>query len=129
MNRPRARAIARPAAGPLGWLAALLVGLALVFAAPVAGANPVVDQAKAEGVIGEQADGYIGVVDGKTASDEVQRFISEINAKRRQVYTDIAAKNGQSIAVVAQLTAEKLINEAMSGEYYRDQEGTWRRKS
>ena len=118
-----------PSAGLLLCLSALIVLVVFAFATPPASANPVVDQAKAEGVIGEQFDGYLGVVDGQAASADVQRWIAEINAKRRQVYTGIASENGQSIAVVGQLTAERLINSADPGSFYQDAEGVWRRKS
>jgi uncharacterized protein YdbL (DUF1318 family) len=74
------------------------------------------DQAKAQGVIGEMYTGYIGVVDGANASADVKRRIDEVNAKRLAKYTELAQSSGQTVSVVAALTAEKLIARADAGQ-------------
>ncbi len=98
------------------------VAIALTGAAA---ASAIVEQAKDQCIVGEQADGYLGVVDGKTASDAVRREIRDINQQRKSYYADIAKRNGVSVDVTATLTAEKLIGQAQPGECVRDQQGRW----
>lgn len=90
-------------------------------------ADAVLDDAKRSGVIGEQSDGYLGFVKASPDADLMRR-VNEVNAKRRAVYTDLAQKQGQSVNIIASLTAEKLISRAQSGEYYRDAAGKWMRR-
>lgn len=87
------------------------------------------EQAKAQGVVGEMYTGYLGVVDGANASSDVRRRIDEVNAKRLEAYTDLASKSGQTVAVVAALTAEKLIARADGGEVVKPGAGdAWTKK-
>lgn len=103
--------------------------LALAFAAfapfTVAAANPVIDQAKNQCEIGEQADGYLGVVSGQSPSDAVRREMRDVNQQRKAAYADIAQRNGVSTEVTAALTAEKLIARARPGQCVRNQQGDW----
>lgn len=103
---------------------------ALIFSAtmsPASAASPVVESAKDECVVGEQADGYLGVVSGANASSEVRREIADINQQRKAVYADLARRNGVTIDVAAALTAEKLMKQATPGQCIRDQSGAWRK--
>lgn len=79
-------------------------------------ADPVIEQAKAQGIIGEKYDGYIGIVDAGRASAEVKRKVDEINAGRLAEYTRISQKSGDPVATVAAAMAEKLFANAQSGE-------------
>ena len=54
-------------------------------------------------------------------------LVKDINAKRLAAYTDIAAKNGTSVAAVGAVTAEKLYREAPPGTYLMV-DGSWVRK-
>jgi hypothetical protein len=82
------------------------------------------DGAKRQGILGEQADGYVGVVKPSPAAAELAR---DINEKRRQSYQDLAKRNGVSADSVARLAGQKLIDRASSGEYVR-QGSEWVRK-
>lgn len=104
-------------------VAAMLLTASL---APANAASPIVERAKDECVVGEQADGYLGVVTGAQASSELRREIADINQQRKAVYADIAKRNGVTIDVAAALTAEKLMNQASRGQCIRDQSGNWR---
>ena len=64
-----------------------LVAVVLLVFASVANAADLTS-AKASGVIGEQANGYIGFV--KKASEEVQYLVKEVNSKRKAKYKKIA---------------------------------------
>jgi len=87
-----------------------------------------IDAAKNRGEIGEQIDGYLGVVDGKSPSSAVKNAMREINIARKAVYTEAANGSGQPAAVFAQLTGEKQIKKASSGHYVRDASRVWKRK-
>jgi hypothetical protein len=79
-------------------------------------ADPVIEQAKAQGIIGEMYTGYLGIVDQSKASADLKRRVEEVNAGRLQAYTDIASKNGQTVQTVGQLMAQKQVERAVSGE-------------
>ncbi len=104
--------------------AALAVGFAFSVA-PAAAASAMVENAKDNCVVGEQADGYLGVVSGADASDALRREIRDINQQRKAVYADIAKRNGVTVEVAAALTAEKLMNQATSGQCVRLESGSW----
>lgn len=101
--------------------AALMMGAAHAL-------SPAMDAAKASCVIGEQADGYLGVVDPAKASPELRRELREVNLQRKEAYERLAAQNGVTTEVAAQVTAERLLNGAPSGQCIRDQNGQWIRK-
>ena len=109
----------------LGLAAAGVLASASVTAAPAAAASAIVEQAKDQCLVGEQADGYLGFVPGADISTALRREVLDINQQRKAAYARIARANGVSTEVTAALTAEKLINQASSGECVRDQSGAW----
>lgn len=90
-------------------------------------AKSIVDAAKTRGEVGEQIDGYLGVVSG-SASADVRAAVNEINIGRKQVYTRLAREQNVRIEVVARLTGEKQIAKATSGEFVLGEDGQWSRK-
>ncbi|MBF0166752.1 MAG: YdbL family protein [Alphaproteobacteria bacterium] len=102
----------------------LLLVLPLLLISLPAESGPLED-AKRQGLVGERADGYIGAPPGATSSGSL---IETINAKRRQAYGEIAARNGTSIHDVGILTAQKLIDQSPSGSWVMDAHGVWHRK-
>ena len=96
--------------------------------AQTSSAKATVDSAKARGEIGEQIDGYLGVVDGASPSSAVRNAMSEINIARKAVYTQAADAGGVQTPVFAQLTGEKTIKKAPSGHYIKDATGVWKKK-
>ena len=106
-------------------LVAALMSLSAAMVAPVFAASDAIDAAKAECIIGERNDGYLGVVDGKTASDALRREMASINQRRKAAYANLAADEGVSIETTAALTAESLINNAPSGECVQNANGDW----
>lgn len=95
------------------------------FTAPALAASPAIESAKAQCVIGERKDGYLGVVSGKSASTVVLREMRSVNQQRRAAYERLAERNGVTIDVAAALTAERLINAAKSGECVQNAAGEW----
>jgi len=80
------------------------------------------DMAKQKGWVGEQRDGYLGVI---TPNSDINALISDINEKRNAAYERIAKKNGISPKKVGKLAGEKLIRKLKAGEYYQSAEGKW----
>ena len=107
--------------------AAIAVCLLAVITVPAGAvaASAIIEEAKDQCIVGEQADGYLGIVSGASASDAVRREVRDINQQRKSYYADIARRNGVSIEVTATLTAQKLIDQARSGQCVRDQNGRW----
>ena len=104
-----------------------LVGVALALGAAGAALaqnrDPAYASAKAAGQVGEQTDGYLGVVGSAPA--DVRAMVKDINNKRRAVYTAKAAGKS-TIEEYAFATACRLILETKSGEKYQGPDGTWK---
>ena len=84
-------------------------------------------QLRASGQVGEQADGYLGLVG--SASADVRAQVDAVNIKRRAYYTDLAAKRGAKIEEVAATTACELYRTKVgAGQYYRLPDGVWRQR-
>ncbi len=82
---------------------------------------------RATGKVGEQADGYLGVVGSADASLRAQ--VDAVNIKRRAYYTDLAGKRGAKIEEVAAATAcEILASRVGPGQYFRLSDGVWRQR-
>lgn len=102
--------------------------MALMGAVMFAGAAYALDldAAKAQGLVGEKRDGYLGVV--ANGNSEAQALASDINAKRKAEYTRIAGQNGQALNVVEKLAAAKAFEMTRSGNYIQDAGGNWVKK-
>ena len=105
-------------------IGALLLALCL-SALPAAAQS--LDQAKAEGQVGERIDGYVGVVDAN-APGSVRAMVDQVNAERQAKYAEIAAERGTSVQAVAQIAGQKLIARAPGGQYVLGADGQWRQK-
>lgn len=103
----------------LSFLALMSIAVAgAAFAGPL-------DDAKAAGLIGEKADGYVGAV---TNDASVQGLIDQVNAGRRAKYAEIAAKRGAPVEAVAAIAGKKLIERTASGQFIMGEGGQWQRK-
>jgi uncharacterized protein YdbL (DUF1318 family) len=86
-----------------------------------------IDGAITKQQIGEQADGYLGTVDGASLAQDVRARLDQINIRRRAAYTDVAEQRSVTVNEVAAATACKLIpKNTPAGAKYRDAFGTWR---
>ena len=103
----------------LGALAMVAMGLVTFPAAALT-----LDEARAQGLVGEQPDGYVGVVqDGPGVRD----LVSSVNAQRRTHYQGIAQQNGVPLQAVEQQAGQQLIERAGSGIYVLTPSG-WQRR-
>jgi uncharacterized protein YdbL (DUF1318 family) len=111
---------------------ALAAAAALSFAAaaPVfaqsAATKAAVDTAKTNGLVGEQGDGFLGIVRGGDAA--LSAAVAEINAGRAAVYRETAAKTGVTPEAAGQATAVQLLARVPAGQYYKPLDGAWTRK-
>jgi len=100
-------------------IATFMAGAALLAVAGIAVAqeSPVLAQARAAGIVGEQLDGYLGFA--KTPSSDVKAAVDAINIKRRAIYTDIAGKQNATVQEVATARGcEQLASRVKQGEAY-----------
>jgi uncharacterized protein YdbL (DUF1318 family) len=103
----------------------LVTGLALTARARAQGASVVA--AMANGSVGEQADGYLGIAG--TVGADVRAEVEAINIKRRAAYTDLAGKRGVTVADMAAATGcQTLSGRVKQGQAYRIGAGAWQTK-
>ena len=106
--------------------------LAALAATPVAAyamdAKSAVDAAKTDGVVGEQADGFLGFV--KPSSDPaLKAAVDEINSGRRALYQQAAAKNGVSPEAAGASAYTTVVQARIKpGEFFKPAGGGWTRK-
>jgi len=111
-------------------LAGLAIAATLIGAPAAAIADDVVDAARAAGVIGEQADGYLGVAAGQTASADLRARVDQINIRRRALYSNRAAERDVTVNEMAAAVACEIFAERIAvGERYRDENGQWRQRT
>jgi len=82
--------------------------------------------AKNAGIIGEQANGYIGFV--KTASADVKALVKSVNNKRKARYKKIAISKKISINDVAKIGGKKAIEKTATGNYIKRAGEGWSKK-
>jgi len=109
------------------WITNVFLALLIsILTVSVAVASPLT-QPKADGLIGEQANGYIGLVRQDVPAD-VKKLVNEVNAKRKAGYREIAAKQGTRLADVERVGGNTAIEKTLRGNYIRDASGVWRKK-
>ncbi len=84
-------------------------------------------EAKTQGLVGEQTDGYLGALAPKPNA-EVSALVKDVNQKRQEIYQKIAKKNGIPTDKVAQQAYQKAVNKTKPGNYYQNQGGEWVKK-
>lgn len=85
--------------------------------------DPAYAAARAAGQIGEQPDGYIGVVGGGTPA--LKALVAKINIQRKAVYTQRSAAGGSTIQELAFVSGCNLIAKTAAGEKYQSPDGRW----
>ncbi len=104
-------------------LTALLFSLLAISVAIAGGLS----QPKADGLIGEQANGYLGLVNQNAPAD-VKSLISSINAKRKAGYKRIAQQQGTPLSDVEKVGGKTAIEKTLRGNYIREAGSGWRKK-
>jgi len=86
---------------------------------------PKIAALKASGVVGEMANGLLGLV---KASPADQALVDAENADRKTVYAEIARNSGASVATVATRRALQIIEQASPGDWLQGADGQWYQK-
>jgi hypothetical protein len=103
------------------------LALSLVLAVPAAAQrDPAYADARAKGLVGEQPDGYLGIVGAP--SEELRRLIGNINIQRKAAYTRGAA-DGATIEQFAFTSGCNLIAKTVPGEKYQTPDGNWKTRT
>lgn len=111
----------------------IFAALALGLAAAAGGtAHAFLQDAAAElratGTVGEQADGYLGIVGSAPA--DVRARVDRVNIQRRAAYTRLATERGVTIEEAARATGCQLFaTRVQPGQYYRLPDGVWRQRN
>lgn len=84
------------------------------------------DEARAQGLVGETFSGYIELV--QTNNKQAQQLVDEINQARKAKYAEIAKTNQVTPDSVARLAGEKLVARANEGEFVKGINGLWTKK-
>ncbi len=116
---------------PRSFLLAAIAAATLAAAGPAAAIeDPVLNAAINSGRVGEQADGYLGVVDGASPAADVRARLSQVNLQRREAYIAMAQRTGVTVDEFSRATACKLLTKnTPSGASWRDENGSWRRNT
>ncbi len=84
------------------------------------------DQAKRDGLVGERADGYLGLVD-ESAPAAIVALVEDVNARREKEYARIAEANELSMDQVRALAGKKTVEKTRDGDWIFVN-GGWTRK-
>lgn len=106
---------------------AILAGVVLQINAPHASAASKLDQYRAQGIIAERYDGLLEVRSSRAPAD-AQRLVSEVNAKRREIYRKRAQSQGVPVQEVAKVYASEIFGKAPAGTYFKRADGSYIRK-
>jgi uncharacterized protein len=98
------------------------IALLALFAVPAFAID--LGTAKAKGLVGETATGYLAAV---KPSAEVNALVQDINSKRKAQYQKIAGKNKISLEAVEVRAGQKAIGKTPAGQYVNTGAG-WQRK-
>lgn len=85
-----------------------------------------VDEAQSQGLLGENASGYLEMTPRGNA--DAEKLMNDINAKRKAKYQSIATKQGTELKNIEQLAGEAIVKKLSAGEFYKDASGKWNKK-
>lgn len=101
------------------------LGVAGAAVAQTSAQKALIDQAKAAGTVGEQADGYLGFRNS-TSDSTLRAAVDATNAGRRAAYARSAADAGTTADVAgARMFESQLLPRISSGQWYRNAQGQW----
>ncbi len=83
------------------------------------------DEAKQQGLVGEQLNGLLGLVKSDPAAS---KLIESVNKKRQSHYQQLADKNGISYSQVANRAGAVAIQKTSPGHFIQNNAGQWVKK-
>lgn len=123
-DRPRTASRRRFLFGLGIGLTAVLSGALITLHRPVLAQGGLLDQARADGTVGERYDGY-AVVRDPNASAAVRDLVADVNAQRKRVYETRAASEGVSVGQVGRIYAQEIIEDAPAGTWFLLESNEW----
>jgi uncharacterized protein YdbL (DUF1318 family) len=110
------------------WIPNILLALLISMLTVSVAVASALTQPKADGLIGEQANGYLGLVKQDVPGD-IRKLVSDINAKRKAGYQKIASRQqGANLSDVEKVGGNKAFEKTLKGNYLRDANGVWHKK-
>ncbi len=95
--------------------------------AALAQRDPAYQAARSAGQVGEQPDGYLGVVGAGSAA--VRALVNNINIQRKAAYTQQSAQAGATVDQFAVTSGCNLIAKTAPGEKYKAPDGSWKTRT
>jgi len=89
--------------------------------------TPAVDVARAQGVVGERYDGYLGLAG--PVSQQVRGEVGKINIERRALYSRLATSKGASPREVGITAGCQLLSRVPVGGAYLLSDNIWRKRA
>jgi len=103
------------------------VALAGMAVPALAQRDPAYEAARSAGQIGEQMDGYLGIVGASTPS--LERLVKDINIKRRALYAEKARAANATLEEYAFTAGCLNIARTAAGEKYQAPGGAWQTRT
>lgn len=105
-----------------------MIVMAAALATPaLAQRDPAYAAARGGGQVGEQPDGYLGVVGAGSA--DLRALVSNINIQRKSAYTAKAQASGATVEQLAFTSGCRLIEQTVAGEKYKSPDGVWKTRT
>ena len=82
---------------------------------------------KAQGLVGEQNNDYLGLVKNDAPAD-VKALVTDVNGQRKAQFAQIAAKNGIAVEEAAKVFAREAAARTAPGNYIQNPAGGWVKK-
>ena len=101
---------------------AALAAIGLVATPALAQRDPAYAAARDAGKVGEQPDGYLGIVGD--ANPALQRLVDDINIKRRSIYAEKAKEKKTTLEAYSLTAGCEAISRTVAGEKYRAPDGS-----
>ena len=108
-------------------MVAAAVALGGLSVAASAQRDPAYAAARAGGEVGEQPDGYLGLVGA--ASGDLRALVNNINIQRKSAYTQKAQASGATVEQLAFTSGCNLILQTNPGEKYKTPGGVWKTRT
>ena len=108
-------------------MVAAAVALGGLSVAASAQRDPAYAAARAGGEVGEQPDGYLGLVGA--ASGDLRALVNNINIQRKSAYTAKAQASGATVEQLAFTSGCNLIAQTSAGEKYKTPDGVWKTRT
>lgn len=97
--------------------------VATIAAPALAQRSAAYETARASGQVGEQMNGYLGVVGGGSAA--LRAMVDDLNIKRKDIYAGKAQAQRATVEEYAFTSGCLLIKQTAPGEKYQAPDGSW----